>query len=155
MGYATFKILHIIGAVLLVGNATVTAFWKVMADRTRDPKVIANAQQAVTWSDWFFTVGGIVLLMVGGYGGAGVGHLKLFGEPWLIWGQGLLVLSGAIWAVVLVPAQIRQARDARAFADGSAIPDAYWRDARRWLVWGIIATIPLVAAIVVMVVKPH
>ncbi len=153
MTYAIYKILHLIGIVLLIGNVTVTAFWKVMADRTRDAKVIAHAQYLVTWADWFFTLGGIVLTIVGGYGAAVVAGFDLFGAPWLVWGQLLFLASGLMWAGILLPAQVRQARLARSFAQGGEIPAAYWRDAKLWLVWGIIATVPLVAGVVVMVIK--
>jgi hypothetical protein len=34
------------------------------------------------------------------------------------------------------------------------LPAHYRRDRRSWLIWGIIATVPLVAAIYVMVAKP-
>jgi uncharacterized membrane protein len=46
--YAIFKTLHIIGVVVLLGNATITAYWKVFADRTRETKIIAHAQHGVT-----------------------------------------------------------------------------------------------------------
>lgn len=153
MSYAIFKILHIVGVVLLIGNVTVTAFWKVMADRSRDARLIAHAQYLVTWADWFFTLGGIVLTIVGGYGAAIVAGYALFAQPWLVWGQLLFLASGLIWAGILLPAQVRQARMARTFADGGQIPAAYWRDAKLWLAWGIVATVPLVTGIVVMVVK--
>jgi uncharacterized membrane protein len=42
--YALFKTLHIIGVVILVGNVTITAFWKVFADRTGNAQLIAHAQ---------------------------------------------------------------------------------------------------------------
>jgi uncharacterized membrane protein len=76
--YSAYKILHIVGAVLLIGNVTVAAFWKVMADRTRDARLIAHAQLLVTWADWFFTLNGIVLTIVGGYGAALVTGFDLF-----------------------------------------------------------------------------
>ena len=152
--YLTFKFLHVLGVILLVGNVTVTAVWKVFADRTREPKVIAFGQRLVTITDWFLTVTGIVLLVVGGYGAAMVSNMDVFGARWLIWGQLLLAISGIIWIAILIPAQIRQAKAARAFANDGEIPDSYRRDANRWLVWGIIATVPLAAALWVMVFKP-
>ena len=77
-----------------------------------------------------------------------------FATRWLRWGEGLFALSGAIWVTILIPAQIRQAAQARGFAEGGEIPASYARDARRWITWGIIATIPLVAAVWVMIAKP-
>jgi len=152
--YLTFKFLHVLGVILLVGNVTVTAVWKVFADRTREAKVIAFGQRLVTITDWFLTVTGIVLLVVGGYGAAMVGNMDVFGARWLVWGQVLLAISGIIWMAILIPAQIRQAKAARAFANGGEIPESYRRDASRWLVWGIVATVPLAAAVWVMVFKP-
>jgi uncharacterized membrane protein len=152
--YQVFKSLHVLGGILLLGNALVTAVWKVLADRTRDARVVAFGQRLVTVTDWCFTVGGIVLLVVGGYGAAMVGKLDLLGTRWLVWGQGLLAVSALLWAAVLIPAQIRQAKAARAFANGGEIPASYRRAARVWLVWGVVATVPLIAAVWVMVFKP-
>ena len=75
--YAVFKSLHIIGVVVLLGNVTITAFWKVLADRTSDARLIAHAQHGVTVADWIFTLAGIVLVLVGGYGAAVVAGLSV------------------------------------------------------------------------------
>ncbi|TVP48466.1 MAG: DUF2269 family protein [Gemmatimonadales bacterium] len=152
--YETFKFLHVLGAIILVGNVTVTAVWKVFADRTREATVVAFGQRLVTITDWSLTAAGIVLIIVGGYGAALTARMDLFGAKWLVWGQILFAVSGIIWAAILVPVQVRQARAARAFATGGEIPEAYRRDSRRWLVWGILATVPLVVAVWLMVYKP-
>ncbi len=154
MLYAFLKTLHLIGVVMLVGNAVVTLIWKLAADRTRHSSLIAFAQRLVILTDWWFTVGGVILLMLGGYGAAAVAHLDLVRIAWLLWGQVLLVVSGALWAGVLVPAQIQQVRQARAFAEGRPIPEGYWQAGRRWTIWGILATALLVVAIALMVFKP-
>ncbi len=152
--YTTLKFLHVLGVILLVGNVTVTAVWKVFADRTHEPVVVAFGQRLVTITDWFLTGFGIAFVLVGGYGMMWVGQLNPFGALWLVLGQALFVASGLIWATILIPAQIRQARAARAFAQGGEIPAAYRRDARRWIFWGVVATVPLVAAVWLMVAKP-
>jgi uncharacterized membrane protein len=154
MAYDIMKFLHILGAVILVGNVTITAFWKVFADRTGDARIVAFGQYLVTLTDWIFTLSGIVLTIVGGYGMAFARDFHIFEDLWLILGQLFFVVSGLIWLIVLVPIQIRQAKQARAFASSGSVPKAYWRDARAWLIWGVIATVPLVAAIYVMVAKP-
>lgn len=154
MLYSVLKFVHVLGVIILLGNVTVAAVWKVFADRTRNPVVVAFGQRLVTITDWFFTVGGILLVVVGGYGAALVGKMDVFGARWLVWGQVLLAISGVIWMAILIPAQIRQARAARAFAQGGEIPESYRRASRRWLFWGIVATVPLVAAVYVMVMKP-
>ena len=59
----------------------------------------------------------------------------------------------AIWLFLLVPIQIRQARLARGFADGGPIPEDYRRLGRLWIAWGLVATVPLVAATWIMLRK--
>jgi uncharacterized membrane protein len=154
MSYNAFKVVHLFGVVIFLGNIIVTALWKVMADRTGEPAIIAYAQRLVTLTDWVFTAGGVLFILVGAYGMAGLAGLDLRGTPWLIWGQTLFVISGLIWVFILIPTQIAQARQARAFADGTAIPESYWRHGRRWLIWGIIATLVPMANLYLMVFKP-
>jgi len=152
--YEFFKALHILGLILMVGNVTVTAFWKVFADRTSDTKIMAFAQWLVTVTDFSFTLTGGFLMVVGGYGAALVAGIPLFSTPWLVMGQLMLGVSGAIWLCILVPIQIRQARYAQDFAIIGEVPAAYRKESRTWLVWGLISTIPLTAGMYFMVFKP-
>lgn len=154
MTYEFFKSVHLLGVIILLGNVTVTAVWKVFADRTGDAVVVAFAQRLVTLTDFSLTMSGITLVIGGGYGMALVAGINPFAPGWLVWGQLLFVLSGLIWLGILVPLQIRQARAARAFVPEAPVPEPYRRDARRWIVWGIIATLPLFAAVWVMTAKP-
>jgi uncharacterized membrane protein len=153
MSYDVLRLLHVLGVVLLVGNVTVTSIWKLYADRTGDPRVIAFAQRLVTITDWFFTFWGIVLLIVGGYGAAWVAGMDPLRDDWLVWAEIMFAIAGAIWLFLLVPIQVRQARMARGFAEGREVPAEYRRLGRLWIVWGSIATVPLVAATWIMLRK--
>jgi uncharacterized membrane protein len=153
MSYDAFKVVHIAGVVIFLGNIIVTGVWKVMADRTQDPRIIAYAQRLVTITDWIFTAGGIVLILLGAYGMVFTAGLDPT-QFWLALGQSLFVASGVIWAVILIPTQVVQARQARMFAAGGPIPDTYWRHTRRWVIWGTIATLLPLANLYVMVFKP-
>lgn len=154
MVYEVAKFLHITGIVMLMGNITATAIWKFFADRTGDARIIAFAQKLVTYTDWSLTFWGIVLTIAGGYGAVWAAGLDLVDTGWLFWSQLLFVAAGVIWLGLLVPIQIRQARVARGFADGGDIPAGYRRDSRNWIIWGLVATVPLVAATWLMVAKP-
>lgn len=154
MLYEVFKFLHITGVVMLLGNVTATAIWKLFADRSGNPVVIAFAQRLVTLTDISLTLWGIILMVVGGYGALRVANLSPFESGWLVYSQGCFVLSGIIWLGALVPLQIRQARAARAFADGGAVPASYVRDCRLWTIWGLISSAPLIAATWLMIAKP-
>src|SRR3974390_140313 len=123
-------------------------------NRTDNPRIIAYAQRLVTLTDWIFTAGGVAFLVVGAYGMALVAGLDLRGTTWLVWGQLLLAISGLIWVLILIPTQSAQARQARVFDSGGLIPDSYWRHNRRWVIWGVIATLVPMANLYFMVFKP-
>jgi uncharacterized membrane protein len=152
--FSIYKFAHLIGVVLLLGNITVTAVWKVFADRTRNPPIIAFGQRMVTGTDFGLTVPGIVLTIVGGYGAMIEAQYDFPGPFWLLWSQICFVVAGIIWLAVLIPIQVKQARMAREFADAAEVPPQYRRLARQWLAWGLIATVPLVSALWLMIYKP-
>ncbi|MCC5980711.1 MAG: DUF2269 family protein [Oceanicaulis sp.] len=75
------------------------------------------------------------------------------GQGCLLWSQPPFFPSGLIWTIVLAPVQVQQARLAKSFAAGE-VNQAYRSLSRRWLVWGIVSTFPLVVATWLMVAKP-
>jgi uncharacterized membrane protein len=98
------------------------------------------------------TVWGVLLLMGGGY------FMVFFADwpltlHWLLASQILFVAAGLIWLFLLVPIQVRQARLARSFT-GDDVGDEYRRLSRQWLIWGLISTLPLLAATWLMIAKP-
>jgi uncharacterized membrane protein len=145
--------LHLLGVVIFLGNIVVTAVWKMLADRTRDPAVVAYAQRLVTVTDIAFTATGAALILVAGqvmaedFGG-------IFGPLWLTVGWSLFVASGVIWLAILVPIQVMQSRLARTFRDGTEIPERYWRLSRLWAVVGTVATVLPLGNLYFMVFKP-
>lgn len=155
MTYEIAKFVHVLGVIVLVGNVTATAMWKFFADRSDDPVIVGFSQRLVTITDWSLTFWGVVLTVIGGYGAATIGRMDLLSDRWLVLGQGLFLVSGILWVGILVPLQIRMARTARQFKNGGSIPEGYRVASRAWLVTGIAATVPLVAAIWVMVAKPY
>ncbi len=154
MTYDIARFLHITGVVMLMGNITVTAIWKFFADDDGRPQVLGFAQKLVTYTDWSMTVWGAGLTMLGGYGMVVIGGWDLVGTRWLLWGQAGFVAAGLIWLGIIVPIQRRQARLARRFGDDGDVPAEYHALSRRWLAWGLVSTVPLVAATWLMVAKP-
>lgn len=149
--YLLLRSLHLLGVVVFLGNIVITAVWKVLADRTRQPAVVAYSQRLVTVTDFAFTATGVLLifatgeLMARNYPGAG----------WVGWGRALFEASGVIWLLALIPIQVAQARMARAFANGDSIPARYWRLANLWGVFGVIATVLPLLNLYFMVFKPQ
>ena len=153
MTFEIFKFVHLLGVISLLGNVTVTSAWKVLSDRTRDPVIIARAQRLVTLTDWAFTFWGILLLLVGGYGAAWVAGMDVLRDRWIVLSEISFVLAGMLWLCVLVPIQVKQARMARRFVAGVPIPEAYFALSRWWIAVGLLATVPLLAAMWFMVAK--
>jgi uncharacterized membrane protein len=153
--FYTFKYLHYLGIILLAGNITVTAVWKVFADRNGDWRIVRFGQRLVTGTDFGLTIPGIVLTMVGGYGVLWMQGYSLTEPAWLLWSQVFFVSAGAIWLFILVPIQVKQARLANAFTSQADVTDEYRRLSRRWITWGLISTVPLCIVLWLMVAKPY
>ena len=153
MSRDAWLVLHILGVVIFLGNIIVTAVWKALADRTRNPVVVGYAQRLVTTTDIAFTATGATLIAVSGtmmaddFGG-------VTGPSWLTWGVALFIASGVIWIAVLIPIQVLQSRLARAFAGGGEIPGRYWRLAYLWYGFGGLATVLPLVNVYLMVAKP-
>jgi uncharacterized membrane protein len=152
--YQSLVYAHILGVILLAGNITITAFWKVLADMSKEVKLIAFANRAVIIADWIFTLPGIVLTLGGGIGISLMGQWPLFEVSWLSWSMFWFVVAGLLWIGFLIPLQIRQHRAAKLMLETGVIPDTYWRDAKSWITIGLIATVPLLIILYLMVVKP-
>ena len=150
----TFKTIHYLGIILLAGNITVTAVWKVFADRNGDWRIVQFGQNLVTGTDFGLTIPGIILTMVGGYGSLWVMGYSLFEPAWLLWSQIMFVLAGMIWLFILAPIQIRQARLANTWTSQADLTDEYRTLSHRWITWGLISTVPLCVVLWLMVAKP-
>jgi uncharacterized membrane protein len=155
MSYNAWLSLHILGVVLFLGNIIVTAVWKLLADRTRNPPVVAYAQRLVTVTDIAFTATGAALIVVAGQVMAREFGGVFSGPAWLLWGWSLFIASGVIWLAVLIPIEVMQERLARRFRNAPTIPDRYWRLSLLWAVFGVIATVLPLVNLYLMVFKPE
>jgi uncharacterized membrane protein len=103
MSHEAWLVLHVLGVVLLLGNILVTAVWKVLADRTKNPSVVAYAQRLVTVTDIAFTATGVILITVSGQVMADDVGGVFSGPAWLTIGWSLFIASGIIWVAGLIP----------------------------------------------------
>ena len=122
--YLWLKTIHLLGVVLFLGNIIITGWWKYTADLTRNPQIIAYAQRQVTLTDFIFTGGGVLILLVAGMLNVYM-HDMSYSAKWLNHGMAIFVASGIIWAAILIPIQIKQAKMAKIFANTGVIPDQY------------------------------
>ena len=151
--YLWLKVIHIFGVVLFLGNIIVTGWWKNMADLTKNAQIIAYAQRQVTLTDFIFTGGGVLILLVAGMLNVYL-HDISYATKWLGHGMAIFLVSGVIWGAVLIPVQIKQSKMAKAFASSGEIPSSYWKLCTTWNQFGLLATLIPLANLYLMVFKP-
>lgn len=152
--YLTFRFVHLVAAVLFLGNLVVSAMWKLQADRSGNPAVAAFAARLVARTDKFFTgPGAFVVLMTGGMLPT-AGNYGFRGQGWIHAGATAFVVSALIWLIVLVPIQRKQCKMAAAFGSATEIPADYLALTKRWAMFGGIATLLPFIGMAMMVYKP-
>ena len=146
VSYALLKTLHVIGAVLMVGNVTVTGVWALLLYRMRDQVPFRPVAKVILWAD-VLTFGGGTLLTITGILMIRASGVPWLETPWILWGIGLLAASTFLWLVLLLPDQVRMERvDPR---DADRLRFLF----TRWSVVGWSATVLLYVAIWHMVAK--
>ncbi len=144
---------HIVGACVLLGTGAGIAFFMMMAQRTRDARVIAHVAGTVVIADWLFTATAVFLQPISGSLLAMEIGWRLT-ESWILLSLGLYVLVGAFWLpVVWIQHQLRDMAQAAAAA-GADLPDRYHRLYRIWFIAGFPAFAAVLAIVWLMIVRP-
>lgn len=151
--YGEVKVLHILGATVLLGTGLGTAFQMSMAHRSGSPAVVARVARQTVIADWLFTTPAVILQPVTGLILATLTGVSLF-EPWLSVSIGLYLFTGACWLPV-VWIQDRMARlAAEAVRAGTPLPVRYYRLFRIWFILGWPAFLAVLGIVHLMVLKP-
>ena len=147
------RLVHVVGATVLLGTGAGIAFFMVMAVRTRNPALIAHVAGTVVVADTLFTATAAVLQPVTGYLLVEAIGWSLW-EGWIVLSLALYVLSGLFWLpVVRIQMQLRDlARQAA--AEGGALPAEFDRLYRIWFACGFPAFAAVVAIVWLMLTKP-
>lgn len=150
-----FKLIHVAAVVAFLGNITTGLFWHAHAARHHDPRLLAHTMDGIIRSDRIFTMPGVVVIILTGFGGAGIGGYSILGTPWILWSLVLFSVSGLVFALRVAPLQKRLRAMAQAGIDpGPFDKDGYRKLALTWELWGAVALLTPVAALVLMVLKP-
>jgi uncharacterized membrane protein len=153
--YLALKMLHILAVVLFLGNITTGLFWKAHGDRSGDPRIMAHIIDGIIRSDRWFTLPGVLFIVIFGFGAAGVAGLPIFGTSWIWQSLALFIISGAAFMAQVAPLQVRLRAVALEGARAGSLDQAeYRRLSRRWEFWGAVALVTPLLALVLMVAKP-
>jgi uncharacterized membrane protein len=144
---------HVVGACVLLGTGAGIAFFMVMAQRTKDVRVIAHVAGIVVMADWVFTGSAVVAQPVTGALLAMEMGWRM-SEGWIVLSLALYVMVGALWLpVVWIQHKLRDLARAAA-AGGSELTAEYHRLYRVWFVSGFPAFAGVLAIVWLMVTRP-
>ncbi len=153
--YIILKILHVTAVVIFLGNLITGILWKLHGDQTENPVIIRHTIAGLIRADRWFTIPGVVLILVGGFGAAMVGGLPLLRTHWILLGIILFSVSGIAYMARVVPLQQQMLRVARSGVESGKLDwDKYRALSRSWNVWGTIALLAPVLAMIAMIAKP-
>ena len=153
MVYLYLKLIHVLFVIMFLGNITVGVFWKVFAQKSKDPDKIAFAFKGIIKADRVFTIPGVIGITIFGFGGAIHGGLPILGTGWILWSIILFTISGIVFMAKLVPLQKQIAALA---ADKEKFNwDDYHKLAKQWDFWGFISLVTPFAAAILMILKPN
>ena len=154
MQYVFLKALHVLSVVLFLGNIITGVFWKFHADRNGDLRGRALALDGIIRSDRWFTLPGVVAIIVTGVLLAKTGHVSIMSTPWILWALILFGISGVAFQFFVAPLQRKLLANLRAGIAGPWDEAGYRRLSRAWEIWGAVATLAPLAALFLMVMKP-
>ncbi len=147
--YETLKILHILGTVLIFGTGMGTAFFLLMAYRTRDLDAIRVTTRHVVIADWLFTAPAVIAQPI-----TGALLMRMLGmrvdSAWFAAVVALFVLTGLCWLPV-VAIQYRLRNLASSAKSYDALPTEFHRLIRWWVVLGVPAFVAVMVIVVLMV----
>jgi uncharacterized membrane protein len=144
---------HVTGACVLLGTGAGIAFFMLMAQRTKDARVIAHVAGTVVVADWLFTATAVVLQPITGWLLAKAVGWEM-SEGWIVVSLGLYVLTGVCWLpVVWIQHRLRDLARAAA-RDGAELPAEYHRLYRVWFVLGFPAFAAVAAILWLMIARP-
>ncbi|MDH3369235.1 MAG: DUF2269 domain-containing protein [Gemmatimonadota bacterium] len=153
--YLWLKLIHVAAVIGFLGNITTGLFWHAHAARTRDSRMLRHAMEGIIRSDRLFTIPGVVVILITGVSLAMSGGYPILRTPWILWSLVLFSVSGLVFVLRVAPLQVQL----KALADSGVDPGPfdwgrYHRVARVWELWGAVALLTPLAALVLMVLKP-
>jgi uncharacterized membrane protein len=152
MIYNIWKLLHVLAAIIFMGNITIAIFWKMQAEKTKDAMRIAETFKNLTKADKIFTMPSVTLLIIFGLGTAMQGGLSLVETTWILWPEILIIISAYAFMAKVSPVQKKIAKLA---SDSEKFTwDEYTKLSKQWNFWGTIAVAAPYIAVIFMVLKP-
>jgi len=153
MFYFFVKMVHVIGAAVLLGTGAGIAFFMLVAHMRRDSREIAAVARTVVLADFLFTASAVILQPITG--------------AWLAWSNGysirdgwiagsitLYVVTGAFWLPVVWMQMRMRDLAVQAVATKTELPASYHHLFRWWFAFGFPAFAAVLGIFWLMITRP-
>jgi uncharacterized membrane protein len=151
--YMLLRLVHIVGACVLLGTGLGIAFFMWMAHRTGEAGTIAATARIVVIADAVFTAAAVVAQPMSGAALAWLTGTSVL-TPWLVASLALYLLVGLCWLpVVWIQVELRDLAT-EAQKAGMPLPERYHRLFRIWFILGWPAFACVIAILVLMIARP-
>lgn len=151
--YLLFKSVHILAVVIFLGNIITGLFWMIHAHRTRNVGFIHHTMKGIILADRYFTVPGVLIILIGGIVSAIQGGYPILGTGWIFWSIVMFSISGIAFGWKVAPLQQKIHKISDGVDEQHFDWVAYHRLLKGWELWGLMAMVTPLIAMVMMVTK--
>ncbi|MGQ4809512.1 hypothetical protein NKDENANG_02929 [Candidatus Entotheonellaceae bacterium PAL068K] len=149
------RILHVLAAVLLLGNLMMAPFWRQRLAASGDLQARAVANRSVRLADLCFTLPGwVVLLITGLIVAIARGWFRGDRSGWLHTSLTLFVVWLVIWHVGTLRARKAMLASSDAAAAGEQDTGALERYEQQWTQWSYVSAGVALLMLILMVLRP-
>ncbi|MES0100441.1 DUF2269 family protein [Mesorhizobium sp. M0019] len=153
MLYFLLKLLHVIGASVLLGTGAGIAFFMLLAHRTGNATTVAAVARIVVVADFLFTATAVVAQPLTGAALAWQAGYSL-SEGWIVLSIALYIFTGMFWLpVVWMQMELRKLAS-QAAADSAPLPPRYHRLFWLWFAFGFPAFAAVLGIFWLMITRP-
>jgi uncharacterized membrane protein len=153
MLYLLIKMVHIIGAAVLLGTGAGIAFFMLVAHLRGDLREIAGVARTVVLADFLFTASAVILQPITGVWLAWSSGYSL-GDGWIAASIVLYLVTGAFWLPVVWMQMRMRDLAIHAVKTNSALPAEYNRLFRSWFAFGFPAFAAVLMIFWLMIARP-
>ncbi len=146
------KILHILAAVLLLGNLIMAPFWRRRLAAGGDLQTRAAANRSVRLADLLFTLPGWVVVLATGIIIAVQGGF--FRQGWIHISLLLFVGWIVMWHVFVLRARKAMLAEANEATSSGQPSEELARHERQWARWSYLSALVAILILVLMVLQP-
>lgn len=148
--YYILKLLHALPAIVFLANIFIGMFWMVFAVKSNDQRLIHFAIKSINRLDKYLTVPSVILLVVFGFILMFKVGYSFLNTPLILCSSVLILISGLIFGIKLTPLQIKFEKLVEKKDFNKSEFDKIYK---YWLVWGTLALLTPVIALMMMLLK--